>query len=158
MKLLMKDWGGGDICCCSMPRQHLSHSYTKLFIFRRTLGAPRSKPRLVESTNAASVLCHERYFWSTSLPQASARWVPSTFSSHCPLSSKHPRWLTSATSTYFPLNFFWNAGNWTQGSKYANQCAKQPPSIKNITSKIFHYQKESFKCIIWEIKLTCFVA
>ena len=41
------------------------------------------------------------FFCSTSLPLASNRWVWSTFSSRCPLSSKHGRRLTSVTSTIF---------------------------------------------------------
>ena len=45
-------------------------------------------------------------FCSTGLPQAKTRWVQSKFSSHCPLSSNRGRWLTSATSIFFPLKFF----------------------------------------------------
>ena len=40
-------------------------------------------------------------FCSTSLPLASTRRVQSTYSSHCPLSSKQRDWLTSATLTIF---------------------------------------------------------
>ena len=41
------------------------------------------------------------FFGITSLPLAFTRWVQSTFSSHCPLSSKQRHWLTSAKVTIF---------------------------------------------------------
>ena len=42
-------------------------------------------------------------FCRTGLPLARTRWVRSTFSSHCPLSSNQRRWLASATWIIFPL-------------------------------------------------------
>ena len=39
-----------------------------------------------------------KLFCSTGLPLASTRWLRSTFSSHCPLSSIQCRWLISAAS------------------------------------------------------------
>ena len=55
------------------------------------------------------------FFCRTGLPLARTRWVWSTFSSHCQLSSKQCRWLTSATWILFLLNFWGNAGIWTRG-------------------------------------------
>ena len=52
-------------------------------------------------------------FCSTSMPLASTRWVPSTFSRPFPLSSKRCPWLTSKFSSEI---FLGNAGNQTQGS------------------------------------------
>ena len=43
------------------------------------------------------------FFCITSLPLAFTRWVQSTFSSHCPLSSKQRHWLTSAKVTIFSI-------------------------------------------------------
>ena len=45
-------------------------------------------------------------FCSAILPLVSTRWVQSTFSSLCPLSSKQRRWLTSVTSTIFSSEIF----------------------------------------------------
>ena len=58
---------------------------------------------------------------------ASTRRVRSTFSSHCPPSSKQHHWLLfSNIDNFFLWNFFWNAWNQTRaavsGSKYANHC------------------------------------
>ena len=51
------------------------------------------------------------------LPLASTKWFWSTFSSHCPLPSNRRFWSTSTMLLiFFHLNFFGNAGNWTQGS------------------------------------------
>ena len=44
---------------------------------------------------------YKSFFCSNRLPQASTRWLQSTFTSHCPLSSKQHRWLTSASSTIY---------------------------------------------------------
>ena len=43
---------------------------------------------------------------NTRLPLASTGWVRSSFESHCSLSSKQRRWLTSATSTIFSSENF----------------------------------------------------
>ena len=64
---------------------------------------------------------------------ARTRWVRSTFSSHCLLSSNQRRWLASATSIIFR-----NAGNWTPGLLGEKQvcylCALQPSSIHHTFS------------------------
>ena len=74
------------------------------------------------------VIHHHFNFFSTDLPLAETRWVRSTFSSQCHISSNQCRWLTSAASINFPLK---NSG--TLGiecvaggsrSKYANHCSK----------------------------------
>ena len=54
-------------------------------------------------------------FCSTGLPLARTKWVWSTFSTPCPLSSNQGGWLTSATSIIFPMIFFGNVGNQTPG-------------------------------------------
>ena len=74
----------------------------------------------------------EHYWWSetvfltlcsTGLPLASIWWVQSIFSSKSSLNSKQCCWLTFATSTIFPLNFFgWNTGNQTWG-----ECVQKQP-------------------------------
>ena len=54
------------------------------------------------------------HFSSTSLQLASARWDWSTFSRHCPLSSKQCLCLTSSISTIFSFEkLIGNAGNQT---------------------------------------------
>ena len=53
------------------------------------------------------------FFCRDGLPLARSRWVWSTFSSHCPLSSIQPHWLTSATSIFFPHKKI----SWTLGIK-----------------------------------------
>ena len=58
----------------------------------------------------------------------SARWVWSTFSSDCPLSSKQCNWLTSTSLTFFSSEIFSGTiGNPLRaagsGSKFANHCA-----------------------------------
>ena len=55
----------------------------------------------------------EKLFCRTSYTLASTRWVWSTFSSCCSLSSKQRCWLTSATLIIFPLKKFTNTGNQT---------------------------------------------
>ena len=68
-------------------------------------------------------------FCSTGLPLARTRWVRSTLSSHCPLTSDQVHWFTSATAIIFPLKKIVNAGIQSQGcwvrSKYATsvQCS-----------------------------------
>ena len=70
-------------------------------------------------------------FCRTSLPLASSRCVRSTFLSHCPLSSKQCRWLTSARSTNFSSEKYLGMlgikpGAAGSGSKCANHCAMLP--------------------------------
>ena len=51
----------------------------------------------------------DQIFCSTGLPLAKTRWIRSTFSIHCPLSSNQCHWLTLATLIMFHLNFLGNA-------------------------------------------------
>ena len=64
----------------------------------------RRRSSLVEVLKRFSIGIFLYYWLANSLR---TRWVWSTFSSHCPLSSNQRRWLTSATSIILPLNFFW---------------------------------------------------
>ena len=54
-------------------------------------------------------------FCGTCLPLASTRWVWSTFSSHCPLSSYQRRWFTSAMAIFFLLKTFWERWKFNLG-------------------------------------------
>ena len=67
----------------------------KFFLMQR-----KKLPWFVRSQN--------RSFYGTGLPLARTRWVRSTFSSHCPLSSNQRYCLTSVTLILFPLKFFWD--------------------------------------------------
>ena len=72
----------------------------------------------------------KQVFCSTSLPLARTRWVPSTLSSHCPLSSNQRRWLTSVTSNIF--HKWWESNPGQLGEKQVCYlCAMQPPSPIN---------------------------
>ena len=62
------------------------------------------------------------YFCSTSLSLASTKWVRSTFSSHCPLSSKPCHRLTPATSTIFSPEFFWQCWESNPGQLGLKAC------------------------------------
>ena len=80
-------------------------------------------------------------FCSTNLPQASTRWVGSTFSSHCQLSSKQPRWLTSATLIIFSSEISGMLGIKLQTAgfriKYANHCAMVCSILQKSQNEIF---------------------
>ena len=71
------------------------------------------------------------YFCSTGLPLTRTRWVWSTFSSHCTLSSNQRWWLTSATLIIFLLKKFqecWKSNPGLLGEKQVCYlCAMQPP-------------------------------
>ena len=64
----------------------------------------------VEGRNLTDVVKHflkvALFMCNIGLPLAWTRWVPSTFSSHCPLSSKQQHWITSASLIIFPLKKF----------------------------------------------------
>ena len=63
-------------------------------------------------------------FWNNSLSLTNTRWVRSTFSSRCSLSSKQRCWLSSATTTIFSFEKkIGKAGNWTQSS-----CIRELPT------------------------------
>ena len=57
-------------------------------------------------------------FCSAGLSLARTRWVRSTFSSHCPLSSNQCRWLMQQHQQFFLWNNFWNAGNGTRAAEW----------------------------------------
>ena len=57
---------------------------------------------------------------------ASNRWIQSTFSSHCPLSSKQCRWFSL---TIFPLNFLGEGRVWKQVCYPTHWQCCPPPSM-----------------------------
>ena len=83
-------------------------------------------------------------FCSTSLPLARTRCVWSTFSSHCPLSSKQRHWLIFVTLIISPLKNlknFMNAGNqnrgcWVRG-KYATSVLCSPCKQYKLWLRLF---------------------
>ena len=47
------------------------------------------------------------FFVVLAYPKVGTRWIRSTFSSHCQLSSNQHRWLTSGTSIIYSSEMFW---------------------------------------------------
>ena len=90
------------------------------------------------------------------MPLACTRWVRSTFSSHCLLSSNQCHWLTSATSIIVPLKFFWDSWESNPGQLDEKQvcylCAMQPNWLDLAILYIASYQAWhlllGFKCTL----------
>ena len=83
-----------------LARSHLRMSWWKqcaLYICMSVSSCHLKMNKLVETSLSLPSLL-PILFCSTSLPQASTRWVWSTISSHSPLSFKQRCWLTSATA------------------------------------------------------------
>ena len=88
-------WSSSSWC-----RRH-RHRWCRLRLSRpRTTRASLTRPERGQQVSP------NFFFRRTGLPVARTRWVQSTFSSHCQLSSNQCRWLTPATSIIFYLRKF----------------------------------------------------
>ena len=106
------------------PIRHSSILRSVVYVWSSTFGRSTLPRAIVLNYFTCS------YFFSTCLPLAGTRWVRSSFSSHCPLSSNQRHWLTSATSIIFPVNIFgecWESNPRLLGEKQVCYlCAMQP--------------------------------
>ena len=98
------------------------------------MGSHQRKEEVLVPDDELDCYCFIEFFCSASLPLACTRWVQSTLSSHCPLSSKQ-----------FNLNNIYNfsseknsvklgiePGAAGSRSKCANHCAKLPSLKENL--------------------------